>query len=390
MDFDLTAAQADLRRRAASFVDEVCIPLEPEAERGVLDVASADRVRDRALELGLVGSGHHPRHGGQGMTMMEQVILHEELGRNTNGIWTLMPGAYNVLALGSDEQIEQYLKPVLRGELEDAYAVTERDAGSDTSAIAARARPTATGYHLTAEKWFVTAGDIADVYIVMANVVDGDGLLPTLFLVDRETSGVRIVDNPPYTHNYQHGHPVVVFDCELPASAVLGGAGNVGRGKELQNMWFVEERIHIAARCVGAMRRLLDETVTWTADRVQGGQRLLDHQGVSFPIADSATDATASRLLVYHVAQLADNSADPKLVHSKAAMAKLFASEGAWRCADRCVQAFGGRGYQRTNTAERFLRELRVDRIWEGTSEIQRLIVTRGLERRGVDVMLSV
>jgi acyl-CoA dehydrogenase len=390
MDFDLTAAQADLRRRAALFVDEACIPLELQAEQGPLDAATANRVRDRALELGLVGAGHDRRHGGQGMTMIDQVILHEELGRNTNAVWWLMPGAYNVLGLGTAEQIERYLKPSLRGELADAYAVTERDAGSDTSAIAAEARPTATGYHLTAEKWFVTTGDVADVYIVMANVIDGDARLATLFLVDRATPGVQIVDDPPFTHNYQHGHPVVVFDCDLPASAVLGGVGNVGRGDALQNMWFVEERIHIAARCVGAMRRLLDETVAWTAARVQGGQRLLDHQGVSFPLADSATDAIASRLLTYHVAQLADNDADRKLVHGKAAMAKLFASEAAWRCADRCVQAFGGRGYQRTNTAERFLRELRVDRIWEGTSEIQRLIVARGLERRGVDAMLRV
>jgi alkylation response protein AidB-like acyl-CoA dehydrogenase len=114
----------------------------------------------------------------------------------------------------------------------------------------------------------------------------------------------------------------------------------------------------------------------------------MDHQGVSFPLADSAADAAAGRLLALEVARLADTDADPKLVHAKASMAKLFVSEAACRCADRCVQAFGGRGYTRTNVAERFWRELRVDRIWEGTSEIQRLIVARSLERRGVEPVL--
>jgi alkylation response protein AidB-like acyl-CoA dehydrogenase len=161
--------------------------------------------------------------------------------------------------------------------------------------------------------------------------------------------------------------------------------GGVGGGDELQRSWFTEERLGIAARCGGAMWRLLDETVAWAGQREQGGERIYDHQGVSFPLADSAADAGCGRLLTLTVASLADSGADPKVVHYKASMAKLFTSEAAWRCADRCVQAFGGRGYLRSNVAERLLRELRVDRIWEGTSEIQRLIVARGLERRGVE-----
>ena len=164
--------------------------------------------------------------------------------------------------------------------------------------------------------------------------------------------------------------------------------GGVGGGNELQRSWFTEERLGIAARCGGAMWRLLDETVAWALEREQGGSRIYDHQGVSFPLADSAADAAAGRLLTLTVASLADANADPKIVHHKASMAKLFTSEAAWRCADRCVQAFGGRGYLRSNVAERLLRELRVDRLWEGTSEIQRLIVARGLERRGVERIL--
>jgi acyl-CoA dehydrogenase len=232
----------------------------------------------------------------------------------------------------------------------------------------------------------VTAGDVASVYVVMANVVDGAERLPTLFVVDRDRPGVEIVEDPAYTHNYPEGHPTVRFwNVELDAEDVIGG---VGAGEDLQRSWFTEERLGIAARCGGAMWRLLDETVEWSVERQQGGARIFDHQGVSFPLADSAADAAAGRLLTLTVASLADSDADPKIVHHKASMAKLFTSEAAWRCADRCVQAFGGRGYRRSNVAERLLRELRVDRIWEGTSEIQRLIVARGLERRGVQRIL--
>jgi alkylation response protein AidB-like acyl-CoA dehydrogenase len=294
-----------------------------------------------------------------------------------------------VLALGTPAQIDRYLRPILRGEGQDAYAVTEANAGSDPSAIETVATRDGAGYRLRGEKWFVTSGDVATVYIVMADVVEDGRRLPTLFLVDAASDGIAIVDDPPFTHAYPHGHPTIRFDCALDADAVLGGPDAVGRGNELQNLWFVEERIHIAARCVGAMRRLLAETTAWAAERRQGGARILDHQGVSFPLADSAAEGAAARLLTYAVAQAVDDGVDRKLVHGRASLVKLLASEAAWRCADRCVQAFGGRGYMRTNVAERFLRELRVDRIWEGTSEIQRLIVARGLERRGVEAMLG-
>ena len=136
--------------------------------------------------------------------------------------------------------------------------------------------------------------------------------------------------------------------------------------------------------CAGAMERLLELAVGWATARRQFGGRIVDFQGVSFPLADSAADAAASRLLTREAAALQDAGADPKVVHAKASLAKLFASEAAWRCADRVVQVFGGRGYMREFPAERYLRELRVDRLWEGTSEIQRLIVARALEKRGV------
>ena len=385
---ELDQAAVAVQARAQRFVEQVVMPLEEEAERrgGRLPDDVVAEVKREAIDAGLAGGLHARDHGGQGWTRLEWALVEEQYGRTTNAIHWHVPNAYNVWAHASPEQVDRYLRPALRGELKDAYAVTERDAGSDPSAIAATAERNGSGFRLNAEKWFVTAGDVADVYVVMANVVDGAERLPTLFVVDRSHPGVEIVDNPEYTHNYPEGHPTIGFrDVELSEEDVIGG---VGRGEDLQRSWFTEERLGIAARCGGAMLRLLDDTVTWSLDRRQGGSRIYDHQGVSFPLADSAADAAAGRLLTLSVATLADADADPKIVHHKASMAKLFTSEAAWRCADRCVQAFGGRGYLRSNVAERMLRELRVDRIWEGTSEIQRLIVARGLERRGVERLL--
>ncbi len=392
MEFALTPEQRELRDRAAGYVDTVLIPLEERAERagGPLPSDAVADVKQAARDARLVGGNHAVVHGGQGWSAFEQVLVQEELGRNTNGVWWNMGGGYNVLARGTAAQIERYLLPTLRGERADAYAVTEAQAGSDPAGIAATAQRTVAGWRIRGEKWFVTSGDVADFDILMVNVVDGDARLPTLFLVDRDRPGIDVVDDPPFTHSFPHGHPTMRYDCEVAADAVLGGDEMIGRGGELQNEWFIEERIHIAARCVGAMRRLLDEAVAYATGREQFGQRIYDYQGISFPLADSAADCAAARLLTYQVAQLVDSGADQKLVHGRAAMAKLFASEAAWRCADRCVQVLGGRGYMRTFAAERFLRELRVDRIWEGTSEIQRLIIARGLEKRGVERMLDV
>jgi acyl-CoA dehydrogenase len=383
----LSAREREVQARARAFVEEVLIPLEERAERarGRLPAEDVERVRREGLERGLSGGLHAREHGGQGWTSVEWYLVEEQFGRSTNAISWHVPTAYNVLAHGSPQQIERYLRPGLRGESHDAYAVTEEHAGSDPSGIATTAERTDAGWRIRGEKWFVTYGDVAAVYIVMADaLVDGEAL-PTLFLVDRDTPGIEIVDDPPFTHSYPHGHPTIAFDVEVGDDAIIGGLGG---GEELQRAWFVEERLGIAARCGGAMWRLLDETVAWAAGREQGGRRLLDHQGVSFPLADSAADATAGRLLGLDVARLRDARADPKVVHAKASVAKLFQSEAANRCADRCLQAFGGRGYTRTNVAERFWRELRVDRLWEGTSEIQRLVVVRALERRGVERVL--
>ncbi|MDA0168284.1 acyl-CoA dehydrogenase family protein [Solirubrobacter taibaiensis] len=367
--------------RARVFVDEILIPREVDAELGRLGPDDVALIRREALARGISGGLHALEHGGQGWSHVEWFEVEEQFGRSTNALSWHVPTAYNVLARGSQAQIDRWLRPALRGELHDAYAVTEEDAGSDPSGIATTATRIDGGWRLDGEKWFVTYGDVAAVFIVMALAP-----APTLFLVPADAAGISVVDDPPFTHTYPHGHPTIRFDgVVVGEDAVIGG---VGGGDELQRAWFAEERLGIAARGCGAMLRLLEETTAWAIAREQGGARIIDHQGVAFPLADSAADAAAGRLLGLEVARLADEGADPKLVHAKASMAKLFVSEAANRCADRCLQIWGGRGYTRVNVAERFWRELRVDRIWEGTSEIQRLIVARALERRGVQRVL--
>ena len=387
MDENLSAAEIEVRERSRTFVREVLQPRELEFERANGRVARdwGNDLRRAAIEARLNGGSFPPELGGQGWTAMEQVLVHEQFGQATGGLWSYVPGAYNVLSHGDAEQRRRYLEPSLRGERSGSYAVTEKDAGSDARALEATAvRDDATGeYVLNGEKWFVTGPDDTDFMIFHCHVVEGEKRQPTLFLVDYDTPGVSLKHDPDYTHTFADRHPqFVLSDVRVPASAVLGG---IGRGDELANEWFVEERVHIAARCTGAMERLLTLAVEWATGRQQFGERIYDFQGVSFPLADSAADAAAARLLTRECARLVDVGADRKVVHAKAAIAKLFASEAAYRCADRVVQVFGGRGYMREYAPERYLRELRVDRIWEGTSEIQRLIIARALERRGVE-----
>lgn len=385
---ELSETELDLQRRARTFVDNVLIPLEEEAEsrRGLLPDEAIRRVKAEAAAAGLTGGLHAEEHGGQNWSAIEWFLVEEQLGRSTNAISWHIPNAYNVWAHASPEHIERWLKPALRGEIRDAYAVTEKEAGSDPSGISTTATRSDGGFVINGEKWFVTSGDVASVLIVMANLVEDGETKPTLFVVDKSLPGIETIDDPAFTHSYPDGHPTIRFtNVEVGPDDVIGG---IGGGDDLQRGWFAEERLGIAARGIGSMWRLLDETVDWAIDRRQGGNRIFDYQGVSFPLADSAADAAAGRLLTIDVARMIDEGEDVKICHHKASMAKLFVSEAAWRCADRCVQAFGGRGYLRSNVAERFLRELRVDRIWEGTSEIQRLIIARGLERRGVEKML--
>src|SRR4029079_14745542 len=203
-----------------------------------------------------------------------------------------------------------------------------------------------------------------------------------LFVVDKDTPGVRLVREPRYTHTYPDTHAVVAFDAvRVPATQLIG---EEGAGMSFTYAWFRYERLMIAARCCGAAERLIDEATTFAKERVQFGRPIIENQAIAHMLADSVTELWAARLMTYELAKNIDRGVDLKVQHTQCSMAKLYASEMANRVADRAVQIFGARGYMRENVAERFYRELRVDRIWEGTSEIQRNIIADQLAKRGV------
>jgi alkylation response protein AidB-like acyl-CoA dehydrogenase len=240
------------------------------------------------------------------------------------------------------------------------------------------------GFVLDGEKWHVTVGDVADFILVHAHV-DGDPDLPTVFLVDKDLPGVRIVRTPRYMHTFVFEHPVFAFEgVRLGPGQVLGG---VGRGGDMTKDWFVEERLMIGARTVGASIRLLELSTAFARERMAFGRAIVEHQGVEFMLADMAAEVMAAKSLLYRVAwEAARGGISRRDLHHEAAVVKLVCSETAGRVADRAVQIHGGRGYMREQPVERLWRELRVDRIWEGTSEIQRTILGGELRKRGTDL----
>ena len=382
MDLRLNEKEAELRRRARDFAETHLIPneLDCEAKDG-LSEAVLEPIRSAVVEWRFNAINQAVSEGGQGYDLFEQMLVEEQWGRATNALWDVPWRPSIPLRYGTEAQKERYLRPACRGERRDAYAITEGGAGSDPAMVVTTAVRKGDGYVLNGEKWHVTTGDVADFFLVHAHV-DGDPALATVFFVDKDAPGVRLVRTPKYMHTFVYEHPIFEFsDVALGSDAVLG---SVGGGNDLTREWFVEERLMIGARTVGAATRSLELSVDFAKERRQFGKVLMDFQGVEFMLADMAAEIAASQALLYRVCwQAARTEIDPKDLHALASTAKLVCSEMAGRVIDRAVQIFGGRGYMRENPVERLWRELRVDRIWEGTSEIQRAVIGNHLRKRG-------
>ena len=377
-------AQA-IKARAVQFIADELWPLEAEiAASGVVDRAKVDAARAKARAAGFANLNMPERYGGLDLPMLDLVAIEEESGKATNGLGFFVAdrGPRELLDAVTPEQAERWVLPVVRGEMSEAWAITEPGAGSDVMGIQASAERDGNDWVLNGEKWFVTGGDRANYYIVLA-WADGE---QTLFIVEKGTPGLEVLREPHFMHDpYIVKHQEVrLTDCRVPEANRVPGEG----GDDAKR-WFSLERIMIAARCCGAAERLLDLGRDWSIEREAFGHPIANYQGIQFMLADSLTELAAARLLTWHAATSWDRGDDPKIVHGKVAMAKLFASEMANRVADRSVQIFGGRGYMTENPAERYYRELRVDRIWEGTSEIQRSIIARGLLKRGAAAYLD-
>ena len=384
MEFAYTPEQVELQERAAAFTAVLMEhELEVESAGGSMALETQRALTQGAVDAGLWAMNMPREWGGAGLTAVEQMIVQEQIGKATNCLWDFVWYPANVLARCTPAQREKYLLPVIRGEQRDAYATTEPDAGSDAAAISATATRTDGGWLINGEKWFVTGGDVADFLVVHA--LAGAERAPTLFLVATDAPGIETLRTPVFMHTPVYGHPEIGFtDVFVPDADVLG---EIGDGYELTKEWFVEERLGIAARTIGAAERALTLARDWAVSREQFGQRIADFQMVQQMLADSAVDIAVNRAYYHQVAWEIDHGGDRKTMHAKASIAKLSASEAAGRVADRCLQIFGGRGYDRSNAVERIYREVRVDRIWEGTSEIQRLIVANELIKRGLGVL---
>ncbi|MEU9049449.1 acyl-CoA dehydrogenase family protein [Streptomyces sp. NPDC048384] len=385
MDFRLTPRQVQLKADARALTDFIAgYEIQCEEDNGLPADAHA-KVRDAVLDAGLQAVNMPAEWGGAGLTIAEQVTVQEELGRLTGALWDMVWRPANALRFCTPEQRERFLVPVIDGERRDCYAVTEPGAGSDPQNLATTATKNDQGWVLNGEKWFVTVGDHADFMIVLAAA--GPERAPTLFLVDKDTPGIEMTRVPRWMHTFVYEHPEFTFtDVQVGEDAVLGG---IGEGYDITRSWFTEERLMIAARTIGAAERALELSRDWAVEREQFGAPIASYQLIQGMLADCAVDIAVNRAYTHQVAWEIDQASaeDRKTLHAKAAIAKLAASEASGRVIDRCLQIHGGRGYDRSYAVERLYRELRVDRIWEGTSEIQRLIIANELIKRGSGVL---
>jgi alkylation response protein AidB-like acyl-CoA dehydrogenase len=382
--YGLSTEDLRIQARAHGFAAEL-IPFEVQAELsgGELPADVTAAHAKRARELGLYATNMPAELGGGGCTVLQQVLVQEQMGRVTNALgWVAATPPSWLPAVATPDQIERYVRPAIAGDREECYAITEEGAGSDVDAIEATAYRDGDRYVLNGVKWHVTSFNTADYAFFQARLSGGphDGE-HAMFLVDLPSPGVRVVRTPAYTHTISHHHPIVAFTgVRVPAANLVGAEGD---GMTFAYEWFRFERLMVAARCLGAADRLTGEMTAFARTRRAGGRPVGDHGLVAGMLADSLTELFAARSMTYETARAIDDGANTKVSHAQCSMAKLYCSEMAGRVADRAVQVFAGRGYMRENVAERFYRELRVERIWEGTSEIQRMIIARQMTKRG-------
>ena len=386
MEIKLNDQAKKWQKIAREYAEKYLQPHEIEAElnNGELSKELTLRNKKKAIELGFTAIDVPQSYGGLGLSMVEQVAIWEQLGRVTNALSWCFPEAQSwMFDACSEEQIKEYILPLMEGKRKDCYAITESGSGSDVANLESTAKKTTDGYILNGEKWYVTSANLADYFWFQAYIPEEDE--DALFLVDKDTEGIEMIASPLFSHTYAAHHPTYKFENVIVKNNQR--VGKPGDGMSFTHSWFRHERLMIGARSCGAAARLIEEAKQFAEERIVDGKPLIEKQIIQFMLAESATELWASRLMTFEAAKADDDQMDVKVLHNRCSMVKLYVSEAANRIADRALQIFGGRGYMRENVAERFFRELRCDRIWEGTSEIQKLIIARALQKRGLDEM---
>ena len=382
MDFALSNEQKMIIDTTRSFVEQELYPYEAEVEKNNnIDSNLIEKIKQRAIELGLYAPNMPEQYGGGGLDTLTLCLLEKELGKANFGLQYIVARPSNILMACKDEQVEKYLLPTIRGEKVDCLAMTEPNAGSDIRSMQCRAERDGEYFVINGSKHFISHADIADYVILFAasgveETTKGPKKKITSFLVDMGTAGFSV--EPGYNSVSHRGYHncILNFDnCRVHESQVLG---EVDRGFDVANEWLGATRLSVAAMCLGRAERALEIATEWAATREQFGQTIGKFQGVSFKLADMSMELEAAELLTMRAAW---KDSQGRMTDSDAAMAKLKATEMLSMVSDEAIQILGGMGLMDELPLERIWRDHRVERIWDGTSEIQRHIISRSLLR---------
>ena len=382
MKYGISTEQEMIASTVRSFVEKEIYPHEELVERnGEVPAEIAQDIKQKTLDLGFYACNFPESVGCAGLNHMDFALVERELGRGSMALNHFFGRPQNILMACKGEQIERYLMPAVRGERMDALAMTEPGAGSDVRGMKCSAVQDGTDWVVNGTKHFISGADHADFIIVF--IATGEDQTPkgpkkriTAFLVDRGTKGFTIRDGYKSVSHRGYKNMILEFDdCRLPETQVLG---EVDGGFKVMNTWLYATRITVATMSVGRARRVFDYALNYSAEREQFGQKIGKFQGVSFQLADMITEIDAADLLTLAAADRLDKELP---ANREIASAKLYASEMLARVTDAAIQLHGGMGLMDDFPLERFWRDARVERIWDGTSEIQRHIISRDLLR---------
>jgi acyl-CoA dehydrogenase len=382
VDFGLSEEQRAVAGTVRDFVRRELVPHEDLVER--LDAVPpelAREIRGKALAAGLYAANFPAELGGGGLDAMGVTLAERELGWTAWALQTLVSRPSNILRACQGSQVDNYLLPAIRGERHDCLAMTEPGAGSDVRSMTTRARRDGSDWVIDGLKHFISHADAADFVVLFAVTgteqgPHGERSAISAFLVDHDNPGLTIRRGAPSVSHRGYHHCELSFTgCRVPAGALLGAEG---RGFDLLSEWLGASRLTVAATSVGRAQRVLELSTGWAATRRQFGRPIGRFQGIGFSLADMATEIEAADLLTLRAAWRLDQG---RMSDADAAMAKLYASEMLGRVTDQAVQIFGGMGVMSDFPVERFWRDARIERIWDGTSEIQRHIISRSMLR---------
>ncbi|WP_413869872.1 acyl-CoA dehydrogenase family protein [Albidovulum sp.] len=383
MDFALTDEQRMIVETTRAFVETELYPHEAEVERtGHLRMELIRELQAKAMAAGLYAANMPEEVGGAGLDTLTWLLYEKELGKANYALhWTAVARPSNILLAGTEEQKERYLYPCIRGETWDCLAMTEPGAGSDLRGMKATAREEGGDFVLNGTKHFISHADIAGFAITF--MATGEEETPrgpkkriTAFFVDKGTPGFAVREGYRNVSHRGYTNAVLEFDdCRLPKSQILG---EVHKGFEVANTWLGATRLQVASTCLGRAERALGHAIAYAAEREQFGQKIGKFQGISFKLADMATELKAAELLTREAGWKFDRGT---VSEADMSMAKLKATEVLAMIADEAIQIHGGMGLMDELPLERIWRDARVERIWEGTSEIQRHIISRELLR---------